>query len=316
MQPPLLDSSFPIPVDQPFSLAQALATGLTRHRLRTLVDQDLVRRVLVGAYIAAQVPDSLLLRAQALALVVPSGAVVTDWSACWIHIGLLPPGQHLEVPRLSVFRPAGGNRLRNRLCTSGERSFDPEDLMGIGGLTVTTALRTAFDIGRLGRRDHVLGAFDALVRSGAFPVSALTGGVERFAGRRGVVQLRELAPLTDPRSESPRESLLRLRWLDLPSLPRPTPQLPVTVGGVEVYRVDLGVPELRYGCEYDGERFHGDDARESDRQRREDLRIRFRWDVDVVRAANVTGPRRDVEAILIEGVARARRALGNPTYAA
>ena len=79
---------------------------------------------------------------------------------------------------------------------------------------------------------------------------------------RGVVQLRALAPLADPRSESPGESTLRLRWLDLTSLPPPTPQVPITVGGVEVYRIDLGVPELRYGCEYDGEAFHAEHERQ------------------------------------------------------
>jgi hypothetical protein len=219
------------------------------------------------------------------------------------------------VPQLSAFRPAGNDRLRNRLCASGERSFRREDLTELGGLIVTTPLRTAWDLGRLSHRDVAIGALDALLRTEAFTREELVDGVERFRRMRGVVQLRELAPVADPRAESPGESALRLRWLDLPSLPPPTPQVSIKVGNVEVYRIDLGVPELRYGCEYDGEAFHGADVAASDEARRHDLRVRFRWDVDAVRKVNVFGAKRDVEAVLYEGVHRARRALGSSTYA-
>ncbi len=42
---PLLDDSFPLPVDRPFTLRQALDAGVTRHRLRTLEQEAFVRRV-------------------------------------------------------------------------------------------------------------------------------------------------------------------------------------------------------------------------------------------------------------------------------
>jgi hypothetical protein len=310
----LLDASFPLPLDRPFTLHQAREAGISRHRLRTLEASGLVRRVIKSVYVAAQVPDSIDLRLQSLGLFVPADVVVTDWTACWLYSGVLPPGQHLLVPTLSLFRPAGHDRLRNGLCSSGERSFLPEDLMSVGGLTVTTPLRTAWDLGRLAPRDHAIGALDALLRLGTFTREELVAGVERFKGMRGVVQLRELAPLADGRSESPGESTLRLRWLDLSTLPAPTPQVPIMVGGVEVYRIDLGVPELRYGCEYDGEAYHGEDVATQDAIRRQDLRRRFRWDVDAVRKTNVFGVSRDVEGVLFAGIERARRALGNPSY--
>ena len=212
-----------------------------------------------------------------------------------------------------MFRPAGHDRLRNELCRSGERTFSDRDLTHVGGLTVTTPLRTAWDLGRLAHRDRAIGALDALLRHGSFTRAELVGGVERFRGMRGVVQLRALAPLADPRSESPGESTLRLRWLDLTSLPPPTPQVPITVGASRSTGVDLGVPELRFGCEYDGEAFHGS-RRSSGPRRREDLRERFAWDVDAVRRANVFGSTRDVERILARGsTGRAGRS-GRPTY--
>ncbi|QWZ07030.1 type IV toxin-antitoxin system AbiEi family antitoxin domain-containing protein [Nocardioides panacis] len=311
---PLLDGSFPLPVDRPFTFGQAVAAGVSRHRLRRLEEEALVRRVLKGVYVAAQVPDSLTLRTRALRLVVPRDAVVTDWTACWFHTGVLRAGQHVEVPPLSVFRPAGHDRLRNTLCASGERGFALGDLTHVGGLRVTTPLRTAWDLGRLAHRDRAIGALDALLRHGSFTRGELVAGVERFTGMRGVVQLRALAPLADARAESPGESTLRLRWLDLPSLPPPTPQVSITVGAVEVYRVDLGVPELRYGCEYDGEEFHGAAHEAHDLRRRADLRGRFGWDVDAVRKRDVSGPTRDVERVLVEGIRRARRAGGGSTY--
>lgn len=311
---PLLDDGFVLPIDRPFTLKQAAEAGISRHRLRVLETKAFIRRMIKGVYVAAQVPDSIPLRAQALRLVVPRFAVVTDWTACWYYTGVLRPGDHATVPPLNVFRPAGMDRLRNGLCASGERSFRPSDLTTIGGLTLTTPLRTAWDLGRLAHRDTAIGALDALLRDGTFVLEELLEGVERFKGMRGVVQLRALAPLADARAESPAESTLRLRWLDMPTLPPPTPQVSVDAGGVEVYRIDLGVPELRYGCEYDGEEFHGDDVIGLDDARRADLRRRFGWDVDAVRRANVYGPTRDVEEVLHRGIERARRALGDPHY--
>jgi hypothetical protein len=312
--PPLLDPTCGLPLDQPFTLHQALQNGVSRQRLRSLEKQALVRRVTKGVYVAAQVPDSQVLRSAALGLVVPAHAVVTDWSACWLHTGIDAPGAHLRPPSVTVFRPAGHDRLRNGICASGERTFAPGDVWQLGATQLTSPLRTAWDLGRLAPRDRAIGALDALLRHGSFTREELLAGVERFKGMRGVVQLRALAPLADARSESPGESTLRLRWLDLPSLPAPTPQVPIMVGGVEVYRVDLGVPELRYGCEYDGEEFHGEDREDHDEARREDLDRRFGWDVDAVRKGNLFGATRDVERVLYDGIQRARRSLGRSTY--
>ena len=309
---PLLDDSFSLPVDEPFSLQQALDAGLTRHRLRMLEKHLLVRRVVKGVYVAAQVPDSRSLRCRALLLLTSRHCVGADWTACWVWTGLLPPNGHRDEPAPSIFRQAGHARLRNGICTSGERSFLPEDLTVVDGLTLTTPIRTAWDLGRLAHRDQAIGAIDALLRLGDFSKAQLVGGVERFKGERGVVQLRELAPKGDPRSESPQESTLRLRWLDLPHLPPPTPQVRILVGGIEVYRLDLGVPELLYGCEYDGDEFHGEDVADNDEARRTDLRRRFGWDVDAVRRTNLYGATRDVEEILVRGILRARRRLGRP----
>jgi hypothetical protein len=268
----------------------------------------LVRRVLKGVYVASQVEDSQVVRAQALSLIVPEASVITDWTACWLYTGLLPPGDHLRIPPLSVFRLPGHARLRNQLVLSGERSLRSVDLDTVDGIAATTPLRTAWDLGRFASRDNAIVALDGLLRHGTFTQDVLVGDVERFRRQRGVVQLRALAPLADGRAESPGESVLRLRWLDCTSLPSPTPQVRVlSNAGAEIYRIDLAVEEIRFGVEYDGELWHStDEAITHDAQRREWLRRERGWAIEAVRKANLFGATRDIEGILYEGMASAR----------
>ena len=310
----LLGDDFPLPLDRPFTASQGAAAGVTRAVLRRLLRDHYIRRLVKGVFVAAQAPDSLILRAQALNLVVPESAVIVDWTAVWLYTGILPPNQHLEVPPVSLFRHRGKGRLRNDLCSSGERSFGRDDLLMIEGLTATVPIRTAWDIGRLAPRDMAIGALDALLRMGDFSHEELLDGVERFRKQRGVVQLRALAPLADPRSQSTGESVLRLRWRDLPSLPPPEPQVPILDSrGNEIYYLDLGVPELRFAVEYDGEEFHSSEEDvEHDKVRRSWIEQNRGWIIKAVRKDNVFGPTRDVERILYEGVADARRRLGLP----
>ena len=87
-----------------------------------------------------------------------------------------------------------------------------------------------------------------------------------------MVQLRQLVPLIDGRSESPAESWVRLEILDH-GLPGPTPQYWVLIDGVPTYRLDLAYPHARVAIEYDGQQFHsGAEARRHDEDRRTWLR--------------------------------------------
>ena len=80
------------------------------------------------------------------------------------------------------------------------------------------------------------------------------------------------------------------------------------VGGL--YWVDLGVDDLRFGVEYDGEEFHGPDREEHDDARRRWITERQGWVLRIVRRSNLYGPARDIEQVLHGGVAEARAALG------
>jgi len=139
----------------------------------------------------------------------------------------------------------GRNRVRTDLADSGERNLRLEDAVELHGLRVTSPLRTAWDLGRRRSRDRALSGLDARLRPAVFDTTELVFGVPRCTGMQWVTVLRELAPLADGRSESPGESVLRLRWIDL-SLPTPRPQVPVGLPGGRVVYLDLGNEEARF----------------------------------------------------------------------
>ena len=302
----LLDERCPLPLTGPFTGAQAVDLGVSRSRLTTLTGRGLVRPVLRGVYAAAQVVDSIEFRAEALSLVVPASAIVTDRTAAWLHqVDILARSAVHQMPPIEIYSRAG-SRLRRPDVSSGERRMHDEDVMVVNGVLVTTKLRTAFDLGRRLNRFHALAALDALLRAGV-QRQDLLAGVERFRGERGVVQLRHLVPLADPRPESPPESVLRLHWLEASGMPPPEPQVWVHDGDHARYRVDVGNDDLRYGAEYDGAAFHDDD--QADGERREWLDEEGGWVIDVFVDADIY-PRGDPTTRLQHGAYLARRKSG------
>jgi len=294
----LIDLLLRLPTDTPITSAQARELGVGYPQLRALVNQGLVRRPVHGVYAVATLPDTLAFRVSVLKLVVPESCVVTDRTAGWLWGAnmILAPNDHLVTPRVSVFCPPGC-RLRRAITASGERRLAPHDVSDVDGVRVTTPLRTACDLGRLLQRYQAIAALDSLARLGVFTPDELIAETTRFRRYRGVVQLRVLVLIVDPRSESPGESVLRLRWIDT-GLPRPECQVEVPNDWGTSYRIDIGLPELRFGAEYDGEEFHDGAQRSHDNQRRDWLRDERGWTIEVVRKANVFGRHSDVQRSL------------------
>lgn len=303
-----------LPRDRPFLTTEALDLGLTPRQIARLVAVGLLRRPFRGVYFLAETEDDITLRFDVLRLVVPEHCVVTDRSAGWVWVGdrILAPNAHLETPPLSVFcRP--GHRLRSKLTDSGERTFLDHDLVEVGGLVLTTPLRTACDLGRLLTRDQAFAALDTLAATGAFTVERLIAEAQRFKRYRGVRQLRAFVVLVDPRSESQGESILRLRWYDA-GLPRPRCQVEVETPWGTTYRLDIGLEELLLAAEYDGEQFHGEDAKERDKARRTWLAEERGWLIEVARKDNIYGPSADIHNRLWNAwkLAKLRTALTRP----
>jgi hypothetical protein len=284
-----------LPGDRPFTSAEARALGVNYVDLRRFVEAGLLSHPIRGVYVSPALPEDLDLRIAILKLVVPKDCVVTDRTAGWLWGAgmILAPGDHLEVPRVSVFCPPG-LRLRNGLSDSGERMFAPGDVVEVDGLLVTAPLRTACDLGRLLHRDQALAALDSMTALGAFTLDELAAATVRYKGYRGVIQLRTLVLVVDPRAQSPGESILRLRWLDT-GLPRPQCQVEVERPWGAPYAIDIGLPELRFGGEYDGEEFHGPEQQEHDETRREWLATAGGWVIEVARKQHIHGPTQDIQ---------------------
>jgi hypothetical protein len=135
-------------------------------------------------------------------------------------------------------------------------------------LPVTTPARTAFDLGRhLDRLDALVG-LDALMRATPFSPEDVRLLAKRYRGARGLRQLREVLPLVDGGSASPRETRLRLLFIDA-GLPNPTTQIPICGDRGKLIRmVDMGWEDFMVAAEYDG-----DQHRTSRAQYVKDLRV-------------------------------------------
>lgn len=268
--------------DKPFTTAQAAALGLSEKGLLAAVKDRRAVRIVRGVYLRADVEQTTIVRAAAAALVMSPFTVLCDRTAAWIHgVDTLHFFELDTIPALEAYVLRGHQSSERPECVGGTRDLCPSDWTWIGGVRVTTPLRTALDLGCKLSRRRALAAMDALMRLHQFTCSDMNRVLPRYFRRRGVIQLRQLVPLVDGRSESSGESWTRLEILDH-GLPTPTPQHWISVGGVPTYRLDLAYPHARVVIEYDGEQFHSNVVdRGADQKRRKWLK-EHGWTIIVV----------------------------------
>jgi hypothetical protein len=278
--------------DTPFAVSMARQSGLGPGELRRALEQNVVKRVLHGVYLRADVPLTTELRLDAAFLVISPHSVVCDRTAAWIWAVDAYVFRELDqVPPLETFVLRGHDPTDRPEIRGGTRDLMTCDWIEIRGVKVTTPLRTALDLGCVLPRREAVAAMDALMRAHGFTRADMVRLLARYRRRRGVVQLRQLVPIVDPRAESPMESWTRVEMLDH-GLPSPTPQFWVMVDGIPTYRLDLAYPHARIAIEYDGQEFHSGPAdRERDRTRRTWLR-EHGWTV-VVLDRRAFGPEGD-----------------------
>jgi hypothetical protein len=293
---------------RPVTYRQLRERGWSRKRIEVAVRETTIRRVLHGVYVRGDLPDSIELRIDALALVVSPHSVVCDRTAAWVHsVDVFGLGDHEIMPPVEtcVYR----HRSRTtRIGVDGRtRDLLPQDVMVVRGVAVTTPLRTAMDLGCGLGRHRALGALDQFMRVHGVTRAAMERELPRYFRRRGVIQLRALVPLADPRAESMRESWVRLDIHDA-GLPAPELQFWIEIDGVPTYRLDLAYPKQRVVVEYDGEDFH---RRTKEQKERDDTRRTWLrdhgWTVIVIDKDGLNGP--DAQAWMRE----LRSALGPKT---
>jgi hypothetical protein len=174
----------------------------------------------------------LAVRSRAAYLLVDGRGALAGYSAAEIlGASCAPEGAPAEVAL------PGGCRLRQPGLRVHRGLLLPDEVTTVGGIGVTTRLRTAYDLTcRAPTLVEAVVAVDALLTDGTVPGGAFTAATElllvhnRHLGARDSRRLPEVVALADPLAESPMETRTRLA-LVMHGLPPPVSQLPVRGAG-------------------------------------------------------------------------------------
>lgn len=145
----------------------------------------------------------------------------------------------------------------------------PDEVQNLRGLPVTTAARTAFDLGRRSGLTLAVIRLDALMRATEVKAVDIASLISSHRGARGLMQLREAIALADGGSESPQETRTRLVLTKAKLRPERTQIDVFDTFGYHVGRIDMGWDTWKVGVEYDGAQHWTDPrqrARDIDRQ--------------------------------------------------
>ncbi|MGW0161185.1 hypothetical protein ACWDUN_17930 [Mycobacterium sp. NPDC003323] len=229
----------------PFLGADAVASGLlTREQLRYRY-----RPVFRGAYLPKDHRPTLFERIAAARLVVPK-AVIAGSAAAALH-GAKWVDDDVRIDLIGRCRPQRG--LKGR-----EETLRADEITTVRGIPVTTPARTAFDLGRRLPRNAAIARIDALMNASPFSIEDVMLLTKVHRGARGLVDLRKVLPHVDGGAESPKETWLRMLFVDA-GLPRPKTQFVVyTADGRYIKRLDMVWEEYKVGAEYDGEQHLND----------------------------------------------------------
>jgi hypothetical protein len=148
------------------------------------------------------------------------------------------------------------NRPPAGIVTRRDRIADDE-LVWINGMPVATPQRTAFDLGRYLPRGAAVAHLDALARATGIAADDVLPLTARYQGARGVRRFREAIQLMDTGAQSPKETWLRLLFIDA-GLRRPATQIPVYDDEYGWAYVDMGWEDMQIGAEYDGDQHRTD----------------------------------------------------------
>ena len=190
-------------IEGPFNGSDAIRAGLVRkHELRSTYSA-----MFPDVYAPKGIQLTVRQRAVAAWLWSGRGATIMGFSAAGLH-GAKWLDVDLPIELIwSNARPPRGLR-------TAHLQIDPSERMLLGGLTVTTAQRTTFDIGRRHPTGPTVARMDALLRATGISVDEV-------------------------------EALLRLILVEA-GLPRPCTQIPVrSSDGWSTYYLDMGWEDIK-----------------------------------------------------------------------
>jgi len=271
---------------------------LTRRRFETAVNAGVLERIWRGVYCLGEPTEQLRLRGLDLSAGRPVAVCLATAAAMFGFDTEQPPALHVLDPPHCALRDADGLVVHRR---------DGAPLVLVDGRRATSPAWTAIEVARGLRRPRALATLDAALRSGTCSRPDLWRAAVEQKGRRGIVAVRDLLVVADPRSESPMESEARLAMLD-GGLPVPELQYELLDGNGDLRRLDFAWPDHRVAAEYDGVAWHtGPEAMTSDRRRHNAL-ADVGWTVVSIVADDVRHREREMVARIERHLWRARAA--------
>jgi hypothetical protein len=242
------------PSSAPLLRTSLLAAGWTDDELRRLRRRGELTAITGGAYVESSDPRlrrrearHALLVAAAVPRVAPD-SVISHVSAAVQH-GL--PIWDIPLDRVHTSRPRRSGGLRTGRLHVHTAPLAPEDVTEVGGIVVTSVVRTLLDLARTVGFEQAVVVADAALHRHQCTRDDLRAGLERLARWRGAPAARRVVAFADPGAESPGESRSRVAMARL-GLPAPVLQWQVRRGGVLLGEVDFGWPELGKVGEFDG----------------------------------------------------------------
>lgn len=265
---------------RPFTVDEAASLGVKRGRLR---GSDLAR-----PFYGVRAPAPVTDLAFAYAVRMPANQHFSHWTAARL-LGLPVPRRTAPL-HVTAVAPAKPPRGRGVI---GHATTQPASTTTVHGLRVATPVATwvAMSTELSHRELVVLG--DALVRRERplATIESLADAVIAHRGKRGAVALAAAFARVRPRTDSVRETLLRLAIVDFGL---PEPEVNVTVRdprGRLIAIADLAYCQWRVIAEYDGDQHRTDDRQFfRDVDRLDDL-AEERWRVVRFNKSHVTSAR-------------------------
>ncbi|TPG35796.1 hypothetical protein [Mycolicibacterium hodleri] len=129
-----------------------------------------------------------------------------------------------------------------------EERIGGDEVQSIGELRVTTAARTALDLGRHLPRDLAVQYLDQLARAADLTEAAVAPLIERYRGARGLPRARVALSLMDGGTRRQEETRMRLLMHDF-GLPAPRTNIALT-DGRDTTVIGMGWDDVKLGVSY------------------------------------------------------------------
>lgn len=192
--------------------ARLRAEGFSDQELRRMLRAGELCPLRRGAYLTGAPPDEaaarhLLLVHAAVAALGP-GAVVSHASAAVVH-GLPVWGLPLDVVQVTRARRRSGGRRGARVHVHSA-PLDPDEIVVVGGIAVTSVARTLVDLARQAPFEQAVVTADGALHRHLVDRPTLDAALSRRPRWPGLPAARRSLAFSDARSPNPGESRSRV----------------------------------------------------------------------------------------------------------